>query len=100
MSRLIEIGTDPVERLAVRTGDVLSFAGSGGAVEEGGRAVELLGAFLPALVATNGAVLSPETGPTTVLFRAAAPGRARLRLFTGRDWSRPEDRTVDVTVSG
>ena len=98
MSRLIEIGTDPVERLAIRVGDVLSFAGSGGTVEEGSPAVDLLGAFSPAVVATNGEVLSPETPPTTVLFRAAAPGRARLTLFSGRDWSRPEARTIDVTV--
>ena len=98
MSRLIEIGTDPVERLSVLVGDVLSFGGSGGTVEEGGPAVELLGAFFPALVATNGEVLSPETPPTTVLFRAAASGRARLKLFSGGDWSSPQARTVDVTV--
>lgn len=97
MSRLIEIGTDPVERVTVRIGDVLSFSGSGGTVE-GDPAVEPLGAFLPAVVATNGEVLSPETPPTTVLFRATAPGSARLTLFSGRDWSRPEARTVDVTV--
>ncbi|HEX8622767.1 MAG TPA: hypothetical protein VF718_12425 [Allosphingosinicella sp.] len=98
MSRLIEIGTDPVERLTVRVGDVMSFSASGGTAGEEGPAVELLGAFSPAVVATNGEVLSPETPPTTVLFRAAAAGRARLTLFSGQDWSSPLARTVDVTV--
>lgn len=98
MSRLIDIATDPVERLTVCVGDVLSFAASGGVVEEGDPAVELLGAFAPAVVGTNGEVLSPATPPTTVLFRAAASGRARLTLYSGGDWSHPEARTVDVTI--
>lgn len=98
MSRLIDIGTDPVERLTVRVGDVLSFAASGGTVAEGDPAVELLGALSPGVVAINGEVLSPETPPTTVLFRAAAAGGARLTLFSGQDWSSPQSRIVTVTV--
>lgn len=98
MSRLIDIGTDPVERLTVGIGDVLSFAASGGSVDEGGPAVELLGAFFPAVVGSDGEVLSPATPPTVVLFRAAAPGHARLSLFSSLDWSRPQARAVDVTV--
>lgn len=99
MSRLIDIGDDAVADLGVRVGDVLSFAASGGKVERGASSVEALGAFLPAVVALNGEILSPETPPTTTLFRALAPGRARLSLYSGQDWSAPETRSVEILVT-
>ncbi len=98
MSRLIDIGTDPVAELRLRVGDVVSFGASGGRVEEGGSAVEALGAFQPAIVATDGTVMSPETPPTTILFRATGEGRARLSLFSGLDWAAPTRRSVDIVV--
>ncbi|HEU0099762.1 MAG TPA: hypothetical protein VFQ67_13440 [Allosphingosinicella sp.] len=98
MSRLIDVGDDAVADLVVRVGDVLSFAASGGKVERGASSVEALGSFLPAVVATSGDVLSPETPATTTLFRALAPGRARLSLYSGRDWSVPETRSVEILV--
>ncbi|MEA3053589.1 MAG: hypothetical protein QOG72_2492 [Sphingomonadales bacterium] len=98
MSRLIDIGADPVAGLTVRVGDVLSFSASGGRVESGGSAIETLGSFLPAVVGLNGEVLTPETPPTTVLFRAAGPGRARLTLFSGSNWAAPQSRTVEIEI--
>jgi hypothetical protein len=98
MSRLIDIGTEPVAELIVRVGDVLSFGASGGRVEEGGSAIEALGAFRPAIVATTGEVMSPETPATTMLFRAVARGRARLSLFSSLDWAAPATRSVEIVV--
>jgi len=98
MSRLIDIGTAPVAELIVRVGDVLSFGASGGRVEEGASAMEALGAFQPAIVATNGEVLAPESPPTTMLFRATGPGRAKLSLFSSLDWSAPTARSVEIVV--
>lgn len=98
MSRLIDIGADAVADLIVRVGDVLSFAASGGKVELGASSVEALGSFLPAVVAGHGDILSPETGPTTTLFRALAPGRARVTLFSGLNWADPETRSIEILV--
>lgn len=99
MSRLIDIGTEPASELTVRVGDVLSFAASGGRVEEGDLAIEALGAFQPAVVATNGEVMSPQTPATTMLFRATATGRARLSLFSSLDWAAPTARSVEIVVA-
>jgi hypothetical protein len=98
VSRLIDIGTEPVTRLAVRTGDVISFAASGARVEGDADAVEPLGAFLPAVVTVAGDVLSPETPPTTVLLRASAPGRARIVLVSPGDLASPAERVVEIEV--
>ncbi len=98
MSRLIDIGNDAAADLIVRVGDVLSFAASGGRVEQGASSVEVLGSFLPGVVGTHGEVLSPETPPPTTLFRTLGPGRARLSLFSGRNWADPQTRSVEILV--
>jgi hypothetical protein len=97
VSRLIDIGTDRVARISVRAGDLLSFAGTGGTVVAG-EAVEALGAFVPAVVALNGAVLAPETLPTTVLYRALRPGRASLALASAIAGPGAVPRRVEVVV--
>jgi hypothetical protein len=84
--------------VTLRPGDMLNCAASGGLVEQGARNVAPIGPFVPAVVGTDGTVLSPQTGPTAMLFRALAPGRARLILFTGGGMMPSARHTIEVAV--
>jgi hypothetical protein len=100
MGRLIETG-DPQaypSRLVVRVADVLLFHATGGHVRSGSDAVEVLGALLPAVTGDDGAVYTPAGSPNTVLFRALAPGRARIEVVTGSPFSASRVHEMEVVV--
>ena len=80
MSRLIEVQLPDrfPKPLEVRVGDVLLLAATGARIKDGGRAVEVWGPFLSAVVGENGAVVAPEGPPNTVLVRACEPGSVTL----------------------
>jgi hypothetical protein len=84
--------------LTVATGDVLSFAASGGRVREG-EGVELLGVFSSAAVGLDGNVLAPAGAPNMVLFRASRPGQATLDVMAGDPFHSPQTVTLTVVVS-
>ena len=100
MSRLIEVSPDvPTPELALQVGDVVKFAGTGGAVRDG-ESVELVGVLTPGVVGVEGSVLAPSGPPSTVLFRARCSGEARLEVQSGAPGGpdRPP-RDVHVVVS-
>jgi hypothetical protein len=97
--RLVEIGAKPPPSLLLQPGDVLNAAATGGSVEAGADVIEALGSFSPALVALDGAVMSPQTVPTNALFRVLRPGRARIAVFVSAGGFAPAQRTeIDVVV--
>ncbi len=95
---MIEVGATLPDRLTVKVGDVLNFAASGGAVEAGDDVIEAIGPFAPAIVGLEGRTVAPESPPTAVLFRARAPGRARLAVFTGFGSRTPGRATIEILV--
>ena len=82
----------------VQIGDVLLFHATGGRVESGADAVDLLPPLLSAVVGTDGTVLAPAGAPNIVLVRVGHPGQARLELVTGDPWHGAQPTTIDVTV--
>lgn len=100
MAKLVEIGDPPPRALTMLAGDMLNFPASGGFVESGDGVVEALGPYTPAVVGLDGRLLSPESPPTTMLFRAARPGRARLAIFTGGGLMPTARTSVDILVEG
>jgi hypothetical protein len=100
MGRLIEVQHAQAcpRGLTVRLGDVLAFAATGGRVRSGGEAVELLGAFVPAVIGGGGQILSPSGAPNTVLFRARGTGRSRIDVVTGDPWRASESATLEILV--
>ena len=100
MSRLIEVQLPDrfPKPLEVRVGDVLLLAATGARIKDGGRAVEVWGPFLSAVVGENGAVVAPEGPPNTVLVRACEPGSVTLEVFTGDPFHAPRKGILRVTV--
>jgi hypothetical protein len=100
MGRLIEVGAEAVlpPSLAVKVGDVLMFGATGGQVLSGSGVVELLGPFLPGLVAGSGKILSPEGSPNTLLFVARHPGRAEIEAIGGNPWGVSRSTVLVVIV--
>jgi hypothetical protein len=98
MGRLIDAGGEFPAALAIRVGDLLRFGASGGHVLSGSGVVQLVGPFVPAVIGTNGQVLSPMSGPTTVLFLARAPGDARIDVVTGDPWHGSRTIALDIHV--
>ncbi len=98
MARLIEMGDALPASLTVKVGDVLNFAASGGAVETGAAVIEAIGPFAPAIVGLEGRTVTAESPPTSVLFRAQAPGRARLAIYTGFGSPEPGATTIEIVV--
>jgi hypothetical protein len=85
MPRLIEVQQDQLDSAVqnIAVGDVLLFHAGGGRVRAGKEVVELLGAFMTAVVGTNGEVLEPLGSPNTVLFRALSSGEAKISVTIG-----------------
>ena len=100
MGRLIEIQQvqDAPSSLALEVGDVVLFKASGGHVQSGAGVVEMLGAFLSAILGDNGTILTPMGAPNTVLFRALRPGRATIDVVTGDPWQAPQTTTLGIIV--
>ena len=101
MARLIDIqdaATCP-SPLAVRNGDVLLFRAAGARLGADGEAVvELLGSFVPAVLAGNGEVLSPMGPPDTVLLLARQPGQASIVVITGDPFHSPRETALCIVV--
>jgi hypothetical protein len=100
VGRLIELEDVPgfPERLTLAVGDVLRFAASGGHVRSGGDVVEMLGPFLPAVLGTNGEILSPMAAPNTVFFVVRRPGRAVIDVVSGDPWHAHQTTIVEISV--
>lgn len=98
MARLVEIGVDLPRTLTLEPGDLLNLPASGGLVESGKTVIEPFGPFTPGVVGTDGRVLSPETVPTNMIFRAARPGRARLAVFSGTGLVPAGRAVIDIIV--
>lgn len=98
MARLVEVGDPLPAALTVRAGDLLNFSASGGLVERGKKVLRPLGPFKPGVVGLNGQLLSPETGPTNMLFHAVGPGKARLTLFAGGGLAPARRHSIEVIV--
>ncbi len=102
MGRIIEIQNVRAapSSLTLRVGDVLLFKATGGHVRSGEDVIEMLGAYLPAVLGNNGEILTPMGAPNTVLFRALRPGRASVDVVTGDPWHAPQTTTLGITIEG
>ena len=100
MARLIEVEDAPAcpSPLTVRAGDVILFRAGGGRVRSGGDVIELSGAFLTAVVGTDGAIVTPAGPPDTVLFRAQRSGRAAIDVITGHPFHAARTTHVEIAV--
>lgn len=101
MARLIEIAhvRGVSGGLPLRVGDVLQFKATGGHVQAGSEVIELLGAFLPAVLGEHGEILTPMGAPNTVLFRALRSGQATIDLVTGDPWHTHQTTTLTITIA-
>jgi hypothetical protein len=101
VGRLIEFradaGTLP-PRLTVEVGDLLVFGATGGHVQSGADAVELMGAFQTGVLADDGRILTPTGAPGTVLFRARCPGLATIDVVTGDPWHSSQTTLLELAV--
>jgi CBS-domain-containing membrane protein len=98
--RLVEIqrAEDAPATVRLQTGDVLSIGGSGGILKDGESALTFIGAFLPAVCTTTGAVVAPMGAPSIVLFVARAPGSATIEVIGGDPWSASTRTTIAIVV--
>lgn len=99
MGRLIEVQNvlSAPSNLSLQVGDMLLFRATGGHVLSG-NVVEMLGAFLEAILGDDGNILTPMGAPNTVLFRALRPGRATIDVVTGDPWQATQTTTLAITV--
>lgn len=102
MGRLIEAQPEqPLpQSLRLKVGDLLSFAATGGHVQAGADAVEILGPFIPGTIVAGGQILSPAGAPCALFFLARRPGRARIDVVTGDPWAAPQATTLELTIEG
>jgi len=100
MGRLIEVQNAPglPSSLTLRVGDVLRFNATGGHVQSGHDVIEMLGAFLPAVLGDNGDLLTPMGAPNTVLFRALKAGQATIDIVTGDPWRAHQTTTLGIVI--
>lgn len=100
MGRLIEV--QQVHRcprsLTLRAGDVLAVTATGGRVRSGTRVIEMLGPFVPAVLAESGQILSPAGTPNAVMFVARREGRSAVDVVTGEPWGVARTTTLDLLV--
>jgi hypothetical protein len=98
--RLIEIqrGEDAPNTIRALPGDVLWIGGAGGQVRGRRDIVDLIGAFLPAVVTAAGEVIAPMGRPSIVLFIALGAGVGTIEVFTGTPWSAATRRTIEIIV--
>jgi hypothetical protein len=100
MKRLVEIQDVRLvgPSITLGVGDVLLFNGTGGHVQSGDDILEYQGALLRAVLGDDGVVLTPMGAPNAVLFRASAPGQARIDVITGDPWHHSEATILHVNV--
>ena len=71
---------------------------TGGRVQAGTEAIEIIGPFIPGVIGDNGEIFSPMGPPNKVLFLARRPGRATIDVITGDPWRSPKTTTVELIV--
>ena len=100
MGRLIEVANISMcpSPMTVHVGDVLLFRAAGGLVLSGNDAIELLGAFVTAVVGTDGSIVSPAGLPNAVLYRARGAGKSRIEVVTGEVFHSPQQTELDINV--
>jgi hypothetical protein len=100
MARIIEIpdAKQCPSTLTLHVGDVLVFRAPGGLVQSGNDVVEMLGAFVEAVVGEDGKIYAPVGPPNSVLFRALRAGRTKLEIVTSNPFSSPRT-AVNLTVN-
>ena len=100
MGRLIEI--EPSQELpptlTLSVGDLLKLWATGGRVEPGADAVEILGPFITSVIGNNGSVLAPMGSPNVILLFARRPGRATIDVVTGDPWRSTQTLRLEITV--
>ena len=84
-------------RIRLEAGDLLWVGATGGRVDEG-TCLVCLGAFRTGFLPQSGAFIPHSGPPTAVVFRAEAPGEARITLFTGDPYRAPSAVTVEIDV--
>jgi hypothetical protein len=101
MARVIEVQDALAcsSTFEIQVGDMLEFAATGGHVRSGADVLELLGAFVPAVLDDSGRPLSALGAPSVVKMLARLPGRATIDLHTGDPWRSPRTTTLSVTVA-
>ena len=100
MKRLVEIQDVRLvgPSITLGVGDVLLFNGTGGHVQSGDHILEYQGALLRAVLGDDGTILTPQGPPNVVLFRARAPGQARIDVIQGDPWHRSETTILHIKV--
>ncbi len=79
-------------------GDLLTFGATGGHVQYGAEVVEILGPFVPGVMADNGEILSPMGAPNAVMFIARSSGWATINVYIGNPWDAPQITTIKIVV--
>jgi hypothetical protein len=100
MRRLIDVKDAQAlpPSLTVKEGDLLVMNATGGRVQAGTEAIEIIGPFIPGVIGDNGEIFSPMGPPNKVLFLARRPGRATIDVITGDPWRSPKTTTVELIV--
>jgi hypothetical protein len=83
--------------VTLEVGDLVLFTAPGGVIESGS-ALEALGAVTQAVPGPEGHPLAPQGPPNLVLFRAARPGEALVRITTGDVWHQAGASHIRVVV--
>jgi hypothetical protein len=100
MARLIEVQNPQSvsSGMVLKVGDVLLFRATGGHVQSGAEVVQMVGAFVPAILGDNASILTPMGAPNTVLFRALQPGQAMIDVITGDPWRASQRTELAIVV--
>src|SRR6516162_7365760 len=98
MGRQVEVPDVDVapKSLTIEVGDLLVFGGTGGHVRSGSGVLEMLGAFLTAVVTEKGQILSPAGFPNSVMFLARHPGQVLIDVVTGDPFRAPQTRQFQI----
>jgi hypothetical protein len=101
MTRLIAIDDAKAcaPSLSVKVGDLLVFSAFGGRMNTGSPALRCLGAFMRAVVGTNGAVLEPMGLPNAVVFEAQQQGQAEIDVIRGDPFGATSTETLLIIVN-
>ena len=99
MPRLVELDAEQLpEQLTLQPGDVVRVWATGGRIRSGEEIVQILGPFLPGVLALDGSVLSPSSPPNALLLLAQRPGVASIELMGGDPWRETATAPLRVVV--
>jgi hypothetical protein len=100
MGRLIEVSRAQgfPAHISIKVGDMLVFKASGGRVQSGSDAIEILGPFVPGALGDDGKVLSPMGSPGTVFVLARRLGQASIDIITGDPWRSPQTTRLAICI--